>query len=189
MAFRDWRSLAQTEKPAQGAGIRAAEAAFHASGVRRRLRVGFQELRRLYHGIDNKSTVYVLEVYLKLRLRLGPLIAMQMDILRLWFFGRQQVVRSAICHDRQGAITCGQTHPGSPRGLAAKSRPSVCYKKQTSGVSTDPSGGLQTRLPSEAGRGGGWTEAYGGCRGRKTGDPVACWFSEFKRQGLVAHAS
>jgi hypothetical protein len=25
--------------------------------------------------------------------------------------------------------------------------------------------------------------------GRKTGDPVACWFSEFKRQGLVAHAS
>ena len=43
--------------------------------------------------------------------------------------------------------------------------PACVDKKQTSGVSTDPSGGRRTRRPSGAGC-GGWSEAYGDCRGR-----------------------
>jgi hypothetical protein len=56
IAFRDWKCGARPEKPSQRAGIPAAEVPLHALSARRRLPVGLQKLRRLYHGVDSEST-------------------------------------------------------------------------------------------------------------------------------------
>jgi hypothetical protein len=64
IAFKDWKSLAQTDKSSQGAGIPAAKAAFHAFSVRQRLPVGLQELMKSYHKFNGIRIRNVFEVTL-----------------------------------------------------------------------------------------------------------------------------